>query len=49
MQLLALKSGPGGRGLELRVKSYATSPRRPVLKLGQKTLRLPAVRGRRHV
>jgi len=43
VQLLALKSGPGGRGLELRVKSYATSPRRPVLKLGQKTLRLPAV------
>ena len=43
VQLLALKSGPNGRGLELRVKSYAKSPRRPVLKLGRKTLRLPAV------
>ena len=43
VQLLALKSGPNGRGLELRVKSYAKSPRRPVLKLGRKTLRHPAV------
>jgi len=43
VQLLALKSGPGGRGLELRVKSYAPSPRRPVLRLGQKTIRLGPV------
>ena len=43
VQLLALKSGPNGHGLELRVKSYATSPRRPVLKLGKKTLRFPTV------
>jgi alpha-mannosidase len=40
VQLLALKPGPGGRGLELRVKNYASSPRRPVLRLGGKTIRL---------
>ena len=43
VQLLALKSGPNGRGLELRVKSYATSPRRPVLRLGGKNIRLGSV------
>jgi hypothetical protein len=43
VQLLALKSGPNGRGLELRVKSYATSSRRLVLRLGKKTLRLGPV------
>jgi alpha-mannosidase len=43
VQLLALKSGPNGRGLELRVKSFAASPRRPVLRLGQKTIRLGSV------
>ena len=43
VQLLALKSGPNGRGLELRVKSYAKSPRRPVLRLGRKTIRLGPV------
>ena len=43
VQLLALKSGPNGRGLELRLKSYAKSPRRPVLRLGKKTIRLGPV------
>ena len=43
VQLLALKSGPNGRGLELRLKSYATSPRRPVLRVGGKTIRLGPV------
>ena len=43
VQLLALKPGPDGRGLELRVKSYATSVRRPVLRLGKKTVRLGPV------
>ncbi len=43
VQLLALKSGPNGRGLELRVKSYAASPRHPVLRLGRKTIRLGPV------
>lgn len=43
VQLLALKSGPGGRGLELRLKNYATSSRRPVLRLGKKFIRLGTV------
>jgi hypothetical protein len=43
VQLLALKPGPNGRGLAVRLKSYATSPRRPVLRLGRKTIRLGPV------
>jgi alpha-mannosidase len=44
VQLLALKPGPDGRGLELRVKNYAIQPRRPVLRLGGKNLRLGSIK-----
>ena len=43
VQLLALKPGPDGRGLELRVKNYADQPRCPLLRLGRKTIRLGSV------
>ncbi|MEO6873733.1 MAG: hypothetical protein ABI222_02810, partial [Opitutaceae bacterium] len=43
VQLLALKPGPAGRGLELRVKNYASQSRSPVLRLAGKTIRLGAL------
>ena len=43
VQLLALQPGPAGRGLDLRVKSYAKKAVRPALRLAGKTIRLPAV------
>ncbi len=43
VQLLALQPAPTGRGLDLRVKSYAKKSIRPALRLAGKTIRLPAV------
>jgi hypothetical protein len=43
VQLLALKPAANGGGLELRVKSFARTARRPILRLGRKTIRLGPV------